>query len=402
MWELEIETKFSNLVDILKSQNIYIFSAVFFPMVFCIIAELIQQIKRKNELVKQDFEYLKVLLNAIPEAIVFLDEKQKVKFQNDQFRTLFNDYRKVTSQPSINNLFARIDYIQKEISIDSTISDEHPFMMSFKLAKFNNNKNYFISFKDLKNLKDKEKIIEDQKNQMIEKNKLASLGEMAAGIAHEVNNPLTVIHSNNNMITRLLNKEELNKEQCLKLLLKTTSQIERITKILTSLRSLSRGLAGDEKENFSIDQVIDESISLAKIRTSSKRVKFIFEEKNLKVYANRGQIVQVILNLFNNAIDAIENNPTNAWINVELKARGHYVDIFISDSGKGISPEIVSKIFLPMYTTKEIGKGTGLGLSLSRNFIEQNSGNLDYISNMGNTCFKISLIKSSAATQNAA
>lgn len=401
MWELEIETNMSNLWDMLKSQNIYVFSAAFFPAVFCLISELIQQVKRKNDLLKEDFEYLKVLLNATPDAIVFLDENKKIMFQNNQFKLLFKDYKEVIDNTKINTYFDRIDYIQKEITIGSAVAQSHPFMMSFKLAKFNEKKNYFISFKDLKNLKDKERIIEEQKHQMIEKNKLASLGEMAAGIAHEINNPLTVIHSNNTIIQKLMNNNNVSMEKLEKLTTRTRSQVERITTIITSLRNLSRGLANDEKENFYVDQVMEEAISLAKIRTNSKKVEFKFNSQHLSAYGNRGQIVQVILNLLNNAIDAIEGT-TEPWIQIDLQERGHYVDLYITDSGQGISADVVEKIFLPMYTTKDIGKGTGLGLSLSKNFIEQNSGTLDYVSEKENTCFRVSLIKSSESTQNVA
>ena len=95
-------------------------------------------------------------------------------------------------------------------------------------------------------------------------------------------------------------------------------------------------------------------------------------------------------------------NQKDAWIEIDLKERGHYIDVFITDCGKGISLEAIEKIFLPMYTTKEIGKGTGLGLSLSKTFMEQNSGFLEYIAEKEHTCFKVSLIKTSEATENAA
>lgn len=401
MWELEIETSMSNLWDMLKSQNIYVFSAAFFPLIFCIVSELIHQVRRRNLLLKQDFEYLKVLLNATPDAIIFLDENKNIIFQNNQFKILFKDFKQVIYEARIGNYFEKIDFIQREVTIPSTITESHPFMMSFKLATFNEKKNYFISFKDLKNLKDKEKIIEDQKHQMIEKNKLASLGEMAAGIAHEINNPLTVIHSNNAILQKLLSRNSLEPDKVSDLAQKTRSQVERITEIITSLRNLSRGLANDEKENFYIDQVLEEAINLARIKTNSKRIEFKFQKRRLSAYGNRGQIVQVILNLLNNAIDAVEAQKEK-WIEIELKERGHYVDVYITDSGKGINEDIVKKIFLPMYTTKDVGKGTGLGLSLSRNFIEQNSGTLEYVADKEHTCFKVALIKSSESTQQVA
>jgi C4-dicarboxylate-specific signal transduction histidine kinase len=392
MWELEIDTSLSNLFDMVKSQNIYQFSALFFPIVFIFVAELIQQVKAKNLLLMEEFEYLKVLLNATPDAIIFLNEDQEIIFQNNQFKLLFNRFDDVIEKTNLSDFFNQVEYIQKEVTLDSSLSQDHTFLMSFKLAKFKNRKNYFISFKDLKNLKDKEKIIEEQKHQMIEKNKLASLGEMAAGIAHEVNNPLTVIHSNNSIIQKLIIKNKLDPIKLEKLTTKTREQIERITGIITSLRNLSRGLANEENESFSIDQVLDESIKLAKIRDKSKKIIFQFNSKPFSAYGNRGQIVQVVLNLLNNAIDAIEvlDDP---WISLELKDNGKFVDLHITDSGPGIPQEVSDKIFIPMYTTKDVGKGTGLGLSLSRTFIEQNSGSLVYAGDDSNTCFKVSLLK---------
>lgn len=392
MWELEIETNFRNLVDMLKSQNLYLFSAVFFPIVFVIITKLVIQVKAKSKMLQEEFEYLKVLLNATPDAIIFLNEDQEIIFQNNQFKLLFNDFKKIIESCHLEKFFNQVEYIQKEVSLQSNIETHHTFLMSFKLTKFKNRRNFFVSFKDLKTLKDKEKIIEEQKIQMIEKNKLASLGEMAAGIAHEINNPLTVIHSNNTLINRLMAKQAPDTKKIEKLTQKTKEQIERITTIITSLRNLSRGLANENFEDFSIDQVIAEAISLAKMRDKGKRIIFQFNNQSFKTNGNRGQIVQVILNLLNNAIDAIEMMD-QPWITMELKENADMIDLYITDSGTGIPEEILSKIFIPMYTTKEVGKGTGLGLSLSRNFIEDNGGTLNYITNDGHTCFKISLVK---------
>jgi C4-dicarboxylate-specific signal transduction histidine kinase len=385
----------------LKSQNIYLFSAICFPGAFVIFSELIVQIHIKNKQITSEFEYLKVLLNAAPDAITFLNEDREIIFQNNQFKLLFNNLENVIEETKLSNFFNQVEYLQKEITIDSNITNDHPFMMSFKLAKSNNRKNYFISFKDLKSLKDKEKIIEEQRNQMIEKNKLASLGEIAAGIAHEVNNPLTVIHSNNSIIKKLMIREVIDKDKIVLMTEKTTLQIERITGIINSLRNLSRGMANEDNEVFCIGQVLSESIELTKLRNTSKKVKIKFENQKFDVYANRGQIVQVIINLMNNAIDAIESS-NDPWINLELKEHENSIKLFFEDSGAGIKEEILNKIFLPMYTTKDIGKGTGLGLSLSRSFIEKNNGTLNYIKRDGHTCFVIELPKNADTGQSAA
>ena len=390
MWELEIDTNFSNLSDMVKSQNVYVFSGVCFPLIFIILSELLYKVKAQNDLIRKDFDFLKIILNATPDAIVFLNEEQEIIFQNNQFKLLFSDFQEVIDSANLFNYFNQVEYIQKEIYIDSNISDAHPFLMNFKLTTLNNQKNYFVSLKDLKNLKDKERIIETQNHQMIEKNKLASMGEMAAGIAHEINNPLTVIHSNNSLVLKLAEKNSFDIEKIKKITSKTREQVERITNIIRSLRNLSRGLANEDLEHFDIGQVVEESISLAKMRDKGRKIEFHFDSSEVWAFGNRGQIVQVILNLLNNAIDAIEIQK-EPWIKIDFKQKAEVISLFIIDSGEGIETEVLNKIFMPMYTTKGVGKGTGLGLSLSRTFIEQNGGTLDYFHGKGNTCFKITL-----------
>ena len=266
MWELEIDTNISNTIDILRSQNVYLFSLVFFPFVFILVGHLVFKVSEKNNILKNDFEYLKVLLNATPDAIIFLNEQKEIIFQNNQFKLLFEDFHNVLEKANFNDFFSQVEFIQKEVVLDSNLIEEHPFLMSFKLTKYKDHKNFFISFKDLKNLKDKEKIIEDQKTQMVETNKLASLGEMAAGIAHEINNPLTVIHSNNTIMKRMFESGKITQDKVDKINEKTKSQIKRITEIITSLRNLSRGMANEDLEEFSLNQMIEETVQLAKIR----------------------------------------------------------------------------------------------------------------------------------------
>ena len=111
MWELQIDTNMSNLMDMVKSQNIYQFSAIFFPVTFMIVTELIVQVKAKNREVLQEFEYLKVLLNAAPDAIIFLDEDQRVIFQNNQFKLLFNNFLNVIKETNITDFFNQVEYL---------------------------------------------------------------------------------------------------------------------------------------------------------------------------------------------------------------------------------------------------------------------------------------------------
>lgn len=392
MFQIGQVISFENLVEALQSQNIYIFSIFSSPIILSIVAELLMQIHEKNVSLAGDFKYLKVILNASPDAVVFLNQEMEIVFQNNQFRLLFDNFQQTLIDTQLNKLLSQVEHIQKEMTFDSSISKDHPFLMSFKLTTYQGKKNYYLSFKDLKSLKDKESIIENQKAQMIEKNKLASLGEMAAGIAHEINNPLTVINSNNSLIQKMIERGKNDPSKYKKITSKTNLQVKRITTIISSLRNLSRGMANEDTENFNISQLLKEAISLAKMRNKMRNVIFKSTECDSFVHAHRGQVVQVILNLLNNAIDAIEDSES-PWIDFTVVDKQTHIELTMKDSGDGIPEEIAKKIFMPMYTTKDIGKGTGLGLSLSRSFMEQNGGSLDLIQGSKRTTFKLTMKK---------
>lgn len=392
MWQLGLEITLSNLRDVIKGQNIYLFSLAFFPIVNNSLFLLYRSLRTSHEELLRESKYHKNLLNANPDGILILDQNLELIFCNDSFRYIFNSIDQVLVDSDLKNTIPIVSFFQKEFLLDSNFMKRHPFLVSFKQTIYNNEINYFLSFKDIKDIKDQEEIIKDQNQQMIEKNKLASLGEMAAGIAHEINNPLTVISSNTSLVSKLYEKNKLDEEKLKSLNQKTLAQVERITTIIKSLRSLSHGMANEQMENFQLFELMNESINLAKLKDKYKKIDFRLEQTDVVAFGNRGQIVQVVLNLLNNAIDAIEHLES-PWIKVQFKSDKNFLHIFIMDSGPGIEEELRDKIFVPMFTSKPVGKGTGLGLSLSRSFMNQNMGELVYETTDGHTCFIISLLK---------
>lgn len=393
--EINSDITLNIFIDHIKQHNTYIFGTIFFPLTAILITYLLMRVKSQHKLLQEQFDFSNTILNASPDAILFLDEKLEINFKNYQFKALFSNGSELLEELKLKSFIQEIKFFQKEYLLTSHIKTNHPFLVSIRLTHHGSKKGFFISLKDLKSVKDKERIIEDQKNLMIEKNKLASLGEMAAGIAHEVNNPLTVINSNNFLIQKIIAKPDLNKEKLIKLTDKNLTQVKRITEIISSLRNLSRGMSNLEPELFSFNQLIQEAFNLAQIKDTEKKIKFSYRlKKDYLIHGNRGQIVQVVLNLFNNSIDAIQDMD-EPWIKVEAHQSDDYINFHFIDSGPGIPHELVNKIFQPMFTTKEVGKGTGLGLSLSTSYIENNNGFLFYDQTSQNTCFIISLKESS-------
>jgi C4-dicarboxylate-specific signal transduction histidine kinase len=205
--------------------------------------------------------------------------------------------------------------------------------------------------------------------------RLATLGEMAGGIAHEINNPLAVIMGNSSQIIKILaspSSIDQVKEKAQKII--STSQ--RISKIIHGLRQFSRQGDHDPFSPTSLRQVLDDTLELCRERFYRFEIKIQVQPvPEVLVPARAVQISQVILNILNNAADAVQETAEK-FIEISFKKDADFVSIFIQDSGPGVSPTIAQRIFQPFFTTKEVGRGTGLGLSISKGIMDEHQGEL--------------------------
>ncbi len=243
----------------------------------------------------------------------------------------------------------------------------------------------------IEELKLKEKIIQEQQVKIIGSAKMSSLGEMAGGIAHEINNPLAIIGLSANQISEALDKNppDLNfsKESAGKIV----QTVRRIGKIVKGLRSFSRSGEKDPFTSSSLQQIIEDTLELCRERFAGSGVRMILEcDPTINISCRSVQISQVLLNLLNNSFDAIMQSA-DPWVKIETKTDGTMAIIKITDSGIGISPEIVEKLMAPFFTTKEVGSGTGLGLSISKGIVEDHHGTLEYNPESPHTQFTIRL-----------
>lgn len=233
--------------------------------------------------------------------------------------------------------------------------------------------------------------VDTQRRQSLQNAKLTSLGEMASGVAHEINNPLMVISGLAQSLKRSLENETLKKEKGSEQLNKIISTVDRIAKIIKGLRNFSRDSFDDEFVLAPLKIILSNSYDLCKSKIDDNEIKFSTSlPPEIDIKCREVQLVQVLVNLINNSIDAIANLE-DRWINIKFFQTETHIQIIFTDSGKGISPEIAEKIMQPFYTTKEIGKGTGLGLSISKGIIEDHGGNLTLDSNRDHTTFIIEL-----------
>ena len=292
-----------------------------------------------------------------------------------------------------------IFFITSDISMGNTIGGLlilYYAALIILLAKINNfiivNIQLNIKNNELINdLKETSKTLIQTEKQAVQSSKLAALGEMASGIAHEINNPLTILSGNLRNIDRYLNKPN-SSEKITEMIKKCHISILRITKIIRGLKKISRDGSNDDFEPITMSQIVEDIESLIHEKFKVSGVSFDVQNTcpNEQIFVQLIQISQILINLLNNAYHAIEDTPS-PWI--ELKVVKSYSNVIISvtDSGKGISQDVQDKIFTPFFTTKDVGKGTGLGLSISKDIAIKHSGEL-FIDRTGpNTRFTLKL-----------
>lgn len=226
----------------------------------------------------------------------------------------------------------------------------------------------------LENSKRDQLLIQTQKAQALTRVKMLALGEMAGAMAHEINNPLSIIAGKSQILLKRIelgdSGEALNEP--IKQIISTTNRIEKIIK---SLRNIAKDASDLPLEKTSVNSLIEESLGLCQSQLISKGIKIstVYLNKDILIDCRSAQIIQVLLSLLSNARDAIEN-LTEPWIKINIEVQGSYAMFHIIDSGSGISAEIEEKIFQPFFTTKTVGVGTGLGLSVSRGIAEEHRG----------------------------
>lgn len=242
--------------------------------------------------------------------------------------------------------------------------------------------------RDITDKKNIELALEDERVARISTAKMAALGEMASGIAHEINNPLTIVSISSAKVQKILIDENIMSEELSANLERIDSTVKRIAKVVRGLQSFSRNSHGDRPELVSLQSIIGETLEISKERFRNRSIELIMllPTESLMILARPSQIAQVILNLLNNSYDAIESLP-DRWIEIKLSSNQEFHLLEIIDSGPGIPKEIQEKMMQPFFTSKEVGKGTGLGLSISKGIVENHNGSLIYDVESKNTRF---------------
>lgn len=244
-----------------------------------------------------------------------------------------------------------------------------------------------------------EQILSQEREKHLAASKLAALGEMAGGIAHEINNPLAILKTLSGQIKELLAEEQPDLQAVVERLDVIEETTDRIATVVRGMKSISRDGHGDPKIKINISDVVKETVAFGQQRFKEAGIDLQLPDPSpLEVQGRAVEISQILLNLLNNAFDSIcgQSHLQEPWVKLKLWEENNFVFLSVTDSGTAIPSTLAGKLFQPFFTTKEVGKGTGLGLSVSRKIAQSHEGDLYLDSKNKNVCFILKLPRKQA------
>jgi PAS domain S-box-containing protein len=361
------------------------------PVIVGVIRDITEQKNLdtdKNKLIR--------IIDLSPDFIFQIDPYGKITYKNSAAKRFLKSnkisdlYTTSEFQKIHSTGFSRaIDYgiWQDETYIIDSENIEHPAWNCLLSHKDQNGtlESYSLIVRDLRESK-------EQRLKLAASSKFASLGEMAGGIAHEINNPLSIITGKASLLEMEVLSQKLNPTKALDHLKKIQETAQRISKIIRGLRTFSRNAEQDPFLEVSLKTIIEDTLELCRERFRGNGVDLrVTPFDDISISCRATQIIQVLINLLGNAFDAVHDFSA-PWVELGAKKLGqNRIQITVTDCGKGIPLEVASRLMEPFFTTKDVGKGTGLGLSISKGMIESHSGVLRYDPDQRNTTFVIEL-----------
>jgi histidine kinase len=239
----------------------------------------------------------------------------------------------------------------------------------------------------------------ETEQQLIQASKMATLGEMATGVAHELNQPLSVIKTAGSYILKKIRKEESIAPDILETLAEEIdSHVDRATRIITHMRQFGRKSSG-ELEPVALNDIVHRAFEIFREQLKLREIEVRWElaEELPLISGDDGRLEQVFINLFINARDAIEEAFEGSGLGaqgekrimVRSKHTDESVQVEVQDSGVGIDPALAERVFEPFFTTKKVGKGTGLGLSISYGIVKDCGGTIQVVPCREGACFRL-------------
>lgn len=360
------------------------------------IMESVRDITRLKNLeyaLKETEAFLTKIIHGSPVAIVVADRYANILLMNPAAEYLFGyTQREAITRISVENLYpegAAKDIMRqlrgrklggkgKLLSTNTTILDadgkEIPVELSASIIYEDDTEIATVGiYKDLRTIIAMEEKLKKAAAQIVQSEKMASLGKLAAGVAHEINNPLTGILMYAHIARDGLGENGPAQNELAYII----EDAERCSDIVKNLLTYSRQTTHSEKGIHPINALVEESLVLIRDQKLFLNIALVkqFSEDDMTIKVDKNQMNQVIINLVMNAVDAIHKKGT-LTLRTHRDKEKNMVLLEISDTGSGIPKENLPRIFDPFFTTKEQGKGTGLGLSTVYGIVKDNHGNI--------------------------
>lgn len=327
--------------------------------------------EQHTDLKQEIAEYFREILNVtVGESILGLSQVYQ-KLTMTAPRVYFGDvkYPKVkTGKSVIVNKYGEIECFLYVDQMKLDIADSYKTAL---VSVVNANKELRSAFDQLK----------IQQDQMIQTEKLAALGTMAAGVAHEINTPLSIISLNESIMREMVSENKYERDDFSKRLVKIEETVTKISKITSALRAYAVDNTSSSSDSdfreVTVNSLIDSALLFCENQLKQKGIQvtpFRLPE-TVKLECRAQQLSQALYNVILNASEAVEGLPEK-WIRIDAYDKDDKISICVTDSGAGIPIEHKDKIFDPFYTTKEVGKGKGLGLSLSKGIVDIHHGKI--------------------------
>jgi len=356
---------------------------------------------RINQVEIREADIFEILLDSFPDMIHSVDDKGNIVYTNKRTQSLLNYAKEDLLTMNIRQIYADegIDSLEKgfldlkergDKTVESLLKTKDGTSIPVEIRSFSiydDNGNFLRTFSILRDIRE----IKELQNSLVHAGRLAAIGEMASGVAHDINNPLTVILLSNEMVLKEIGALQASLAAPMDRLKSHAEDVQRATasirKLADHLRNFSRCMA-EKYESIDLFESLADALFITQSKIQSAMVATRNDVKKGHHFTNGipNQLEQVFVNLISNACDAMADRAKRELaISVVSCTRNgtNYWKCDIADTGTGVPHELREEIFQSFFTTKKKGDGTGLGLSISRGIVRDHKGDIDLTSKIG-------------------
>ncbi len=312
------------------------------------------------------------LLSSLPLGVMGIDENYRLRFCNDAMLEIIGDSAEASFRlrKRAEQLFEQGQFVDEHAL---KVEGRPPLSLLLAMSSRKNDSGEEAGFWLLVTDLTKQKEIDSQ---LLQTSKLAMLGEMSTGMAHELNQPLNIIKLAANNMSNSIAKGRANDQSMMNRIQRIDSAVDRAATIIDHMRAFGR-VAGEDFAPFSVSSAIAAASDLVHEPMKANGITLVTDlDSQARVLGNTIQFEQVLINMINNARDAILSNGTSGRIEVKQIVDAENITVTIEDTGGGIPVDAIPHIFEPFFTTKPVGKGTGLGGSISYGIIQDMQGSI--------------------------